>query len=151
MKQNRTDQNCQRNGEHDAEASGKALHDRDTNVIGIDDLLIGKVIGVIQKKCADTASGECEDQGVAVCSHHVPSDTHACFEQFLSSQGSILLVNLINGTADRHGDIHNCSETRDQEPGEKKSAYLDAVGIPESHKCLDIRYIVTGKIGRAHV
>ena len=62
MKQNRTDQNCQRNGEHDAEASGKALHDRDTNVIGIDDLLIGKVIGVIQKKCADTASGECEDQ-----------------------------------------------------------------------------------------
>lgn len=147
MKQNRTDQNCQRNGEHDAEASGKALHDRDTNVIGIDDLLIGKVVGVIQKKCADTASGECEDQGVAVCSHHVPSDTHACFEQFLSSQGSILLVNLINGTADRHGDIHNCSETRDQEPGEKKSAYLDAVGIPESHKCLDIRYIVTGNPG----
>ena len=48
MKQNRTDQNCQRNGEHDAEASGKALHDRDTNVIGIDDLLIRRIIRIIK-------------------------------------------------------------------------------------------------------
>ena len=85
MKQNCTDQNRQRDRKHDSEAACKSLHDRDTDVIRIDDLLIGKVIGIIQKKCADAASGKCKDQSIAVCAHHISSDTHACFEQFFSA------------------------------------------------------------------
>ena len=95
----------------DAEAAGQALHDGDADVVGVDDLLIRKVIRIIQKKSTDAASGKSKNQSITVCTHHISSDSHSCFKKFFAAQRSVLFVNFINGTADRHGDIHNGSET----------------------------------------
>ena len=47
-----------RDAEHDAEAAGQALHDSDADIVGIDDLLIGQVIGIVQHQHADIAAGK---------------------------------------------------------------------------------------------
>ena len=96
MKQNCTDQNCERNRKYNAKTSGKSLHDRNSNIVGIDDLLIRKVVGIVQEQGTHAASSKCEDQCIAVSTHHISSDTHACFEQFFFCQRRILLIYFID-------------------------------------------------------
>ena len=58
MIKNRTNKNRQRHWEHNAEASRQPLHDGDSNIVGIDDLLVGEIISVVQEEHAYTASGK---------------------------------------------------------------------------------------------
>ena len=50
MKKNCADQHSKRYRKHDPEAACQSLHDCNSDIIGIDDLLIWKIIGIIKKK-----------------------------------------------------------------------------------------------------
>lgn len=58
MIQERTDQNRKRHRQHNSKASCKSLHNSDSDIIGVDNLLVRKVVGVVQEEHAYTASGK---------------------------------------------------------------------------------------------
>ena len=83
MKKNCADQHSKRYRKHDPEAACQSLHDCNSDIIGIDDLLIWKIIGVIKKKSTDTTSCKCQYKRIAVRSHHVSSHTQPSLKKFL--------------------------------------------------------------------
>ena len=75
MKKYCADQHSKRYRKYDPKTACQPLHDRNSDIIGINDLLIRKIIGIIKKKGTDTASCKCQYKRIAVCSHHVSSHT----------------------------------------------------------------------------
>ena len=83
MKKDCADQYSKRYRKHDPEAACQPLHDGNSDIIGIDDLLVRKIIGIIKKKGTDTASCKCQYKRIAVRSHHISSHTQPCRKEFL--------------------------------------------------------------------
>ena len=121
MVQNCADQYGKGNRKDNSKASRKPLHNRDSNIIGIDDLLIRKVVSIVQKKHTYTASCKSKNQSIAVRSHHISCHMHSCLKKVPAAHSKILIINFIHGTAHRHCHIHNCTQTGNQKSGKKKS------------------------------
>ncbi len=83
MKKNCADSIDKRYRKYDPETACQPLHDGNSDIIGIDDLLVRKIIGII-KKGTDTASCKCQYKRIAVRSHHISSHTQPSLKKFLS-------------------------------------------------------------------
>ena len=146
--QNRSRRHGDRHGEHHTEAAGQALHDGDADVVGVDNLKIWQIVGIVQKEHAQAAAGEGEDQRIAVRSHHVPAHPDARLPELLPVQRRVLGKDLAHGASDGHGHIHHRTEAGDQKAGKKQASHLDALHGPERHQRLDIRYVIARDPGR---
>ena len=82
MKKNCADQHSKGYRKYNPETACQPLHDGNSDIIGIDDLLVRKIIGVIKKKSTDTASCKCQYKRIAVRSHHVSSHTQPSLKKF---------------------------------------------------------------------
>ena len=51
------------------------------DIVGVDDLLIGQIVGVVEHQHADVAAGEGQDQCVAVRPHHITAYAHTGAKQ----------------------------------------------------------------------
>ena len=71
MKKNCADQHSKGYRKYNPETACQSLHDGNSDIIGIDDLLVRKIIGVIKKKGTDTASCKCQYERIAVRSHEI--------------------------------------------------------------------------------
>ena len=140
-------QDGHRNRQHNAEAAGQPLHDGDADIVGVDDLLIGQVIGVVQHQHAHAAAGKGQNQGVAVGAHHIPAHMHPGFKQLFSGDRGVLGVNLSDRAADGHGHVHHSPQAGDEQAGEKQAAHLNPAHIPEGEQALNIRHIPSGNPG----
>ena len=94
MVQNCADQYGKGNRKDNSKASRKPLHNRDSNIIGIDDLLIRKVVSIVQKKHTYTASCKSKNQSIAVRSHHISCHMHS---KELQQEG-VIMISFIRGT-----------------------------------------------------
>ena len=74
MKKNCADQHSKGYRKYNPETACQPLHDGNSDIIGIDDLLVRKIIGVIKKKSTDTASS-LVDMGITP---HIPTQNRTC-------------------------------------------------------------------------
>ena len=123
------------NTQDNAEASGKSLHYGNADVSGIDNLLIGRVVGVVQKQRADTCFRQKPGIRVLLSVPIIsPSDVHSCTENLGPGQERILDADFLEGAADGHGNVHDCARLEIRRPEKSSPPTLNAVGVPQSHK-----------------
>ena len=124
-----------RYGEDDAEAGREAFHDFNADGIGVDELQVRQVVGVVQEPYAEGSAEEGQDEGRRHGAHDVAADVHACREQGLAADVRLVPFQFCTGSGHVHGDVHNGAEAG-EEDGRQAGCQDAAQGRPKSSQAL---------------
>ena len=122
-------------GEDDAEAGREAFHDFNADGIGVDELQVRQVVGVVQEPYAEGSAEEGQDEGRRHGAHDVAADVHACREQGLAADVRLVPFQFCTGSGHVHGDVHDGAEAG-EEDGRQAGCQDAAQGRPKSSQAL---------------